>query len=269
MLSRYASSRALPDVQQLYEPQRGRWACAPQASMLRYFLRVSSPDYGIAEVKTALAQRQSTGCYNMLLPDLKDAVAIPRVEVIAIAALDDPSPVVVRYAAEALGRYGSAAAEEPLWRRLTAFHDVWKDRGDELRSGPGMSAPHAEDSMVEFALEEALSRGQGWICGPDKLARLKTLLTSNRQPEVTARLNEWQRTPLSLFIYWPGDSGLRYSVGPYMGNSLDALVRKLRQFPRDTHFVWQITTVTQELHRADVDAVKSAAAAASLVLEIK
>jgi hypothetical protein len=268
LLSRYASVSPLSDVQRIYEPRRGRWACASQASMLRYFLRVA-PDYGVAEVKAALAQRQSTHCYSMLLPDLKDAVADPRVEVLAIAALDDSDSEVVRYAAEALGRYGSAAAEEPLWRRLTAFHEAWKDRADELRQGPGFSSPHAADSMIEYAIEEALSRGQGWLCGPDKLARLKTLVTPMRQGEVDRQLNAWQRTPFGLLTTWRGDGALVYWAGPYTGDSIDALIRKLKQFPAGTQFVWSLQKDTEARHRAEVDTVKAAVKAAGLVVEIK
>jgi hypothetical protein len=269
LVSRYASVKALAEVQGIYEPQRGLWACAPQTAMLRYFLRVA-PDYGVAEVKTALGQRQFTHCYSMLLPDLKDAVADPRIEALAIAALDDSSSEVVRYAAEALGRYGSAAAEEPLWRRLTAFHEVWKDRVDELRSGPGGAlSPHAADSMVEYALKEALSRAQEWLCGPDKLARLKALVTPMRQGDVDRELTAWQQTPLGLLMTWFGDGTFSYSAGPYSGNSVDALVRKLKQFPSGTHFVWFLQTGTDTRHRAEVDAVKAAANAAGLVVEIK
>jgi hypothetical protein len=268
LVSRYASARALAEMQSIYGPARGRWACAPQTAMLRYFLRVA-PDYGVAEIKSALAQRQSTHCYSMVLPDLKDAVADPRVEVLAIAALDDPSAEVVRYAAEALGRYGSAAAEEPLWRRLAAFHEVWKDRAADLRPGPGFSSPQAADSMIEYALEEALARGQGWLCGPDKLARLKTLVTPMRQGEVDRQLSTWQRTPFALSLTWRGDGTVWYVAGPYMGDSVDALMRKLKQFAAGTHFVWNLPAGTEARHRADVDAIKAAAKAAVLVVEIK
>jgi len=268
LLSRYASVNPLSDVQRIYEPRRGRWACAPQTSMLRYFLRVA-PDYGVAEIKVALAQRQATHCYSMLLPDLRDAVADPRIEALAIAALDDSSSEVVRYAAEALGRYGSAAAEEPLWRRLTAFHEVWKDRADELRPGPGFSSPLAADGMIEYAIEEALSRGQGWLCGPDKLARLRTLVTPMRQGDVDRWLQEWQRMPFSLSMAWRGDGTLFYSAGPYTGGSISALIQKLQQFASGTHFVWNLPAGAETLHRAEVDAVKAAADAAGLIVEIK
>jgi hypothetical protein len=268
LLRRYATARPLADVQRVYESRRGRWACAPQTAMLRYFLRVD-PSYGTAEVKSALTARQSTGCYHMLLSDLRDDVARPEIERTAIAALDDPAPEVVANAAQALGRYGSTAAEEPLWRRMTAFHETWKDRADELRSGPGLLSPHAADSLVEYELINAIARGQGWLCGPEKLARLKGLVSSSRQIEVDSRVSEWQRVPFGLSISWRSDGTVFYSAAGYNGDSVDVLIRKLKQFPAGASFVWNITPVEQARHRTETDAVIAAAKAAGLVLQIR
>jgi len=132
-----------------------------------------------------------------------------------------------------------------------------------------MSSANAAESMVEYALEDALSRGQGWICLPDKLARLRTMLTPQRQIEVDNRLKEWQRAPFNLSMAWIGSGGFRYVAGPYMGDSIDALVRKLQQFPSGTHFVCALSPEMQARHRAEVDAVKAAAQSAGLVLEFR
>ena len=59
LVARYASQRTFPLIKAVYEPRRGEWACNAQIAMLRYFVRVN-PDYGIAEVRDALAQRQKT-----------------------------------------------------------------------------------------------------------------------------------------------------------------------------------------------------------------
>jgi hypothetical protein len=122
LLERYASRRALPELKLVYEAHRGAWACAPQDAMLRYFLRVK-PDYGVAQVSDALSQRKITGCYKFQLTGLNQDIRCPRLEQIAIDALNDPSPEVERNAAEALGKYGSGRAEAALWARLGKFHE--------------------------------------------------------------------------------------------------------------------------------------------------
>jgi hypothetical protein len=269
VLARYASASVLPEIRRLYERQRGRWACAPQTAMLQYFLRADQP-YGVSEVTAALAQRQFTGCYSSLFTDLKEASRIPEVERLAIAALDDPAPTVVGNAAAALMRYGAADAEGPLWRRLQRFHDEWKDRWDELRPTPGTTASHAAEGMAEFGLINAIVRGDGWTAGPEALTRLKALVSPQRQTEVDMQLATWSRGPLSLSLTWAApDGALTYSVAAYHGQGLDALTRKLQQFPAGTGVVCSLTAQAQDEHRADLDAILRAARAAGVSVTIE
>ena len=267
LLERYATAKPLPEVKTLYERTSGRWACEPQTAMLRYFLRVDRT-YGVAQVVKALGQRQATGCYQFLLSDLKEALAIPELERLAISALDDPSPGVARNAAEALGRFGSAAAENALWTRLEKFQALWKDRRDELRLGPGGSGLAAE-GMIEYALINALSRGEAWVSGTEKLERLKGMVSPWRQTELAGSLADWQRAQFTLSMNWLPDGRFRYNVGAYSGESVDQLARKLRQFPSGTQITLTLSPEVEERHRAEVATVRQAAEAAGAVLEIR
>ncbi|PYX79920.1 MAG: hypothetical protein DMG70_26040, partial [Acidobacteria bacterium] len=122
LIERYASVRALPEIKAIYTSHRGEWACAPQIAMLRYSLPVA-PDYGITEVSDALGRRRTTGCYKLQLTGLNEDIRRPKLERLAIDALDDPSSEVARDAAQALGKFGSLKAEAALWARLEKFHD--------------------------------------------------------------------------------------------------------------------------------------------------
>jgi hypothetical protein len=112
LIARYATARILPRIKQLYESEEGKWACAPQSAMLRYFLKFD-PRYGVERLKRALAARQETGCYRALFEPLGPYLARPDVKAIAVGALDDPDPEVVRGAAEALRRYAASSAVSP------------------------------------------------------------------------------------------------------------------------------------------------------------
>jgi len=98
---------------------------------------------------------------------------MPRVERIAITALTDPSPEVAANAAGALGKYGSAKVEPVLWERLKKFYEKWGDKSDELRYRPGLSQELLAEGMLEYSLIHAIADGQAWLCGPDKLRRLR------------------------------------------------------------------------------------------------
>jgi len=267
LLDRYGTTAPLKDLQRIYEAGRGRWACAPQTAMLRYFLRVDR-GYGVTQVGDALTHRDVTGCYTGLFSDLKDALSIPEVEALAITALEDPSPEVVRYAAEALGRFGSASVEALLWARLEKFHATWKDRYDELRTGPGLSSAHAADNMVEYALMNALSRGDAWICGPDKLERLRSVISPARQYEVTGRLASWQTGQFPIVLSWSSDRRIYFDVASYSGDSIERLARKLQQFPRGSRFTLPLRADIADRHLSELETLRAAAAGAGLELEI-
>jgi hypothetical protein len=234
LLERYGTSRSFPEVQRAYARARGRWACELQSSALRLFIR-ADPAFGAAELEFALAQRAETGCYQFQLTRLNETLAVPEVERIAIAALDDPSPEVVRDAAQALGANGSAAAEAALWRRLEAFHEAFKDRPEDLRTGPAFDDPRMANSAIEHALVNAIANGQAWLSARDKLARLKGLVSPWRQGEVTRYQVLRDQPEVSLQLYWSSNSqSPRYDLAGYAGSGLERLIQKLQQFPPGT-----------------------------------
>jgi hypothetical protein len=268
LIERYATARPLPRLKTIYEGARGKWACEPQAALLRYFLRVD-PDYGIAEISDALKERQFTGCYKMVFADFGDTLRMPRVEKIAITALNDPSPEVAANAAGALGKYGSAKVEPVLWERLRKFHEEWGDKSDQLRYRPGLSQELEAEGMLEYSLIHAIANGQAWLCGPDKLQRLGELVTSQRKQEVEGIIKEWQNGQFFLNMNWWPTGELDYTVAYFSGHGMDQLKEKLAQFPSGTRFVSIMTVAQGNRHQAEVTDVENAAAAAGLQLDIQ
>ena len=268
LLERYASQRALPEIKSVYEPHRGQWACAPQTAMLRYFLRVS-PEYGVAQVGDALGQRKTTGCYKYQLTDLNEDIRRPKLEQVAIRALDDPSPEVERNAAEALGKHGSGKAEAALWTRLEKFHEQWKERTDELRYRPDAKPDALAEVGLEQALVQAIASGQAWFASEDTMHKLKELASLQMQTQLDGMLQEIQGGEYGLNLNWWPEGALNYSVGRYSGKGMAALKEKLAQFPSGTHFNLITTAAERDLHRAEFSEVETATAAGGLVLQIQ
>ena len=114
----------------------------------------------------------------------------PKIERIAIDALNDPATDVVRSAAEALGRHGSGKAEGALWTRLEKFHEQWRDRADELHYRLGARP----DVLAEVGLEQVLVQAiavdrLGWPT-EDTIHRSKDLASPQMQPELESTLQE-------------------------------------------------------------------------------
>ncbi len=238
LADRYADAGALGIVRTAYEEHAGKWACAPQSAMLRYFLRVDAA-YGAQEVREALAARKDTGCYKSLFQNLGDQ--LPKVQQTAIDALDDPDADVAEDAALALGRQGSTDAEQALWARLRRFHDEWTGRADQLRPAFDFQSEGYRAAALEQRLTSAVATGVNWICPPDRLARIAGLTwgSANRD-QIERWIAQWNNGPAQIERdFAPGDE-LKFNVLQYTSLSEDQLRAKLGQLPRGMRLQWRV-----------------------------
>jgi hypothetical protein len=235
LIDQYAESSALGIVQSVFEARLGTWACAPQSAMLRYFLRVA-PEYGVKQVRASLAARKDTGCYRFQLHDL--GAELPKVEQIAVDALDDSDPEVVQNAVQALGRWGNADAERALWMRLERFPREWDGRQDELRLMPDYQSSGSRGTTLEQALVTALAAGTNWDCPPDKLARLAELVwTKGTHRQIDGWIK--RRNDALINPNWFPEDSPTFSLLQYDGLNGDQLLAKMAQLPRGTQLRWQ------------------------------
>jgi len=200
------------------------------AEMLRYFLRVD-PMFGAREVQAALDTRNDVRCYPRLLEDL--GASLPKVEQLAISALDHPDPEVSASAARALGRWGTAKAELALWARLKRFHEEWHDREGELRITPDLTTPIARATLLERALLESIVIGTNWICGPEKFNQLRALTSRQNWSQFSAWIEQWEEgQPWLLSPYWGPEDQLSFSVLQYSNLDEEQIRLKLSQLPK-------------------------------------
>jgi len=237
LIDRYADTSVLPSMQAVFEQDLGKWSCAPQAAMLRYFLRVA-PEYGAAQVSASLHARNETFCYRMLLQELGDQ--LPHAETIAIEALNDSDPEVTLDALVALNRWGTSEAEAPLWARLDRLHQEWANRVDDLHTSTGDETEGSRAVALEQDLVTALAGGPGWLCTPDKLIRLRDLtLTSGRRRQVQSWIDTYKQGPPMINPMWSPDQETTFSLLQSSQLTADQLTAKLAMFPRGTRIEWQ------------------------------
>ncbi|MGO9130659.1 MAG: hypothetical protein ACLQIS_13125 [Bryobacteraceae bacterium] len=238
LLDRYADGNVLKVVQAVFEEHLGTWACAPQSAMLRYFLRVD-PAYGARQVSASLNARKDTGCYRQLLQSL--GTELPQVQQRAIQALDDSDPELVQDAVVALGRWGLADAEAALWARLRRFHQDWAGREGQLRAVPfDRRSPGSQAAALEEALVSSIAQGNGWICPPDKLARLEGLVSTKGQgQQIEGWIRQWEQASALIMPAWFPEDAPTFSVLQYNSLTEEQLCLKLGQFPRGTQLMLQ------------------------------
>lgn len=233
----FGDESALAGIRAVFNDHLGQWACTPQTAMLRYFLRLD-PEFGAKAVRASLAARQVTGCYRQLLQELGDS--LPKIEPVAIAALDDAELEVANDAALALGRWGTASAERALWARLKRFHREWQGREGELRMTPDYSSPIARATALESTLANSIATGTNWICGPEKLARLGALSSPRQQIQVATWSKEWEQGDALILPNWYPEDRPSFGVLQYSNLDEGQFRAKLSQMPGGTKLYFQI-----------------------------
>jgi hypothetical protein len=232
----FGDQSALAATESVFRDHLGEWACDPQDAMLRYFLRVA-PEVGTKMVEASLAARKTTGCYRMLLQDL--GKSLPKVEQLAINALDDEDLEVANDAALALGRWGTAKAELALWARLRRFHEQWKDREGELRPTPDYRSALGRATALESTLVNSIATGTNWICGPEKFERLRALASPHEQMQIAQWNKQWEHDGLILPNWYPKDQ-LSFGVLQYSNLDEEQFRAKLSQMPQGIRLKFEV-----------------------------
>ncbi len=254
LAARFGSSAIYDRVRKVYGNDAGSWPCDYQAAMLAYLIR-HNPREGAQLVNQALdaTAPNQTRCFRSVLTDVARVHMSAELERIAIERLNDKNPEIASNAIWTLQGYGSAAAEQALWRRFEKWHDTWKDRVGELTVADNGSQT-APQVQLELSLIDALSHANNWITDRAKLERLRALcLTKRRQQHVDEMLDHW-REPVAIHFN-PGTDGEfpsaaraksyafpfpavenQWWVTQYFAHSLADLKKLLARFPAGTTF---------------------------------
>lgn len=269
----FADKSFLSRMELAFNKHLGEWACDPQSAMLRYFLKLD-PKFGSEAVRASLGARKATGCYRSLLQELGSS--LPKVEPLAISALDDQDLEVANDAALALGRFGTAKAEAALWDRLKRFHQEWKDREDQLRLTPDYNSPIARSVALESSLVQSIATGTSWICGPEKFDGLRKLALARDGPQIAGWDQQWENGNAVILASWFPDGALRFQVLQYFNLDEEQLRAKLSQLPAGMKLYFQIWQTGQihppvsiEKQRTMLERLRSEVAQSGINIEEK
>jgi hypothetical protein len=236
LILRYATGDIVKRVENAYLARhaeiekRNLPQCA--GALAFYFLKYDPP-FGERVLREDFANPAvPLGCYDIGFQfyQLGRWAYSPALERLAIEVLTNPKVPVKRGAAEVLGKYGTAAAEKPLWAAMEYFRSWWKDREGELKGQIGQ-----ESRQFERALWIALAQADGWVLQEPELQRLRALCSSEWCRQEVAAWIGVAEAPVNIGVS-PHDDGLIYSVAQYGPGNEEWLRRKLRQYPEATAF---------------------------------
>ena len=247
LIARYATDAILPQIIKELDPKIGKWACAIQNPILAYVLRVS-PVSAQPRIEKAIAARgaEFTACNLSLFQTISEIQDDPILEDIGIKSLDDPDPQVAMTAATMLGKFGSPAAESAIWQRYASWNQQWAGRESELNT---TFADGISDKVYHLGLGlnlvQALATGQSWLADKSELQRLSQLTKVRRiQQQLDGYLKIWENQPLTISVDDASSAvGFHAQIAQYEFRSMDALKKKLTQFPSGTNFLLSISPV--------------------------
>jgi hypothetical protein len=236
LIVRYATGDIVQRVEQAYVRRNEQFdrQKLPHCGgpLIYYFLRYD-PAYGERELRNDMEKPAAfPACYDIgfQFHALDRNAYSPALERLAIEFLASPKVPVKRGAAEVLGKYGSSAAQKPLWDTFEYFRSWWKGREEQLDEANGQ-----EGLQFERALRIALAKADGWVLQQDGLNRLLGLCSSKW---CTQEVKEWlsqASAPVEIRIM-AGSGGFRAAIAQYETQSGEQLRRKIQQFPTSTVF---------------------------------
>jgi hypothetical protein len=236
LILRYATGDIVQRVEQAYLKRNAdldRQKLPHCGGPLIYYFLQQDPAFGEKELRSDMDKPGGfPACYDIgfQFQSLDRKAYSPALERLAIQFLASPIVAVKRGAAEVLGKYGSAAAQKPLWETLEYFRSWWKGREADLDGPDGQ-----EGMQFERALRIALAQADGWTLQADGLSRLLDLCTSNWCKQ---EVREWlsrATSPVAIQIT-PGWDGFRATIAQYDTHSEEQMRSKIAQFPADTVF---------------------------------
>jgi HEAT repeat protein len=236
LILRYATGDIVRRVEQAYLKRNAefdRQKLPHCGGPLIYYFLQQDPAFGEKELRNDIDKPGAfPACYDIgfQFQSLDRNAYSPALERLAIEFLTSDKVPVKRGAAEVLGKYGSPAAEKPLWYALEYFRSWWKGREQELEDVNGR-----ESMQFERALRIALAQADGWTMQADGLNGLLALCSSNwcRQ-----EVREWlahAASPVAIEIV-SGPEGFHAAIAQYAADSEVQMRRKIGQFPAGTVF---------------------------------
>jgi hypothetical protein len=105
---------------------------------------------------------------------------------------------------------------------------------------PDYNSPIAHATAMESTLVNSIATGTNWICGPEKLERLRALASPRQQMQISEWSKQWERGEALILLNWYAEDRLSFGVLQYSNLDEEQLRAKMSQMPRGTKLQFQI-----------------------------
>jgi hypothetical protein len=237
LILRYATRDVVKRIEKMFEARNAdvlRQNVPYCAGPLAFYFLKYDPPYGEKVLREQFGKPSlPSACYDIgfQFHGLGRWAWSAAFERFALESLASPLVPVKRGAAEVLGKFGSAAAQEPLWETMDYFRSYWKNREEELKHKTGQ-----EGVQLERALRIALAQADAWTLQEAGLMRLLGLCSTDWcRTEVSGWLDA-AKSPVRIAVMTQFSGTWGYTVAQYGPGDGEWLRRKLNQFPEGAVF---------------------------------
>lgn len=235
LINRYETPKLISKLREAFAGKIDKIECGAQIELIKIFLK-SDTKFGEEMLGKAVKSDAGKDCIRANLAGVINPSWSSEIERIVLNVLEDDNSIIFGNAAELLGKYGSIETKDKIWKRLERFNKEEQSKADFTAKKE--DSGNWQISSAEWKLAAALSESPNWWFEQESNKRLSKLCLYNGCKEQVEKLNEIFRTPAKIESFIDEENQISFSVYQYKNMSLDALKKKLEQFPPDTTFTW-------------------------------
>lgn len=235
LIAHYETPKLISKLRETYADKIDKIECGAQIEFLKIFLK-SDIKFGEEMLDKTIKNDAGKGCVGANPADIINPHWSPEIERIVLKILEDDSLFVSGNAAELLGKNGSIDARDKIWKRLERFNREEQNREDF--AAKKRDPDNRQISSAEWDFAVALSESPNWWFEQERNKRLSALCLYDGCKEQVEKLNRIFRETAQIKSAVDEENKVSFSVYQYKKMSLEALKKKLEQFPPGTTFAW-------------------------------
>lgn len=232
----YETPKLIARLRENYADKIEKSECGAQIEFLKIFLK-SDIKFGEEMLSKTVKTEAGENCIGANLAEVIKPHWSAEIEQNVLKILENENDFLVSNATELLGKYGSIEAKDKIWKRFERFNKEESGKEDFAEKKDDYSA-NWQTSLAESSFAVALSQSPNWFFEQESNARLSKLCLYDFCKQYVEELNKILTAPVKIETAFDEENQLTFSVSQYKNLTLDALKKKLEQFPPDTSFTW-------------------------------
>ncbi|MDQ6788334.1 MAG: hypothetical protein M3033_16135 [Acidobacteriota bacterium] len=231
----YETPKLISKLREIYVDKIDKAECGAQIEFLKIFLK-SDIKFGEEKLDKVVKNDTEKGCIGANLANVIQPHWSSEIERIVSSLLENNNLFISGNAADLLGKYGSAGVKDKIWKRFERFNKEEPGKKDSTEKKRDFS--NWQLSLSESTFVSALSESPNWFFDQESNKRASKLCLYDFCKEITEKLNKIFSQPAKIETSLDEENQILFSVNQYKKLSLDALKKKLEQFPPETTFIW-------------------------------